>query len=112
MTIRRSSKRRSFPVPDPSPTTRAAFAALLDRALERASSYEQALPGVSLFVSVREQLSFMARCVQRDEPPADQDLQRINVGLLAVRELQETDPEFADWLMDLDYAFKRWPELS
>jgi len=35
-----------------------------------------------------------------------------DVGPLAVRNLEETDPQYSEWLIELDYAFRNWSGLS
>jgi hypothetical protein len=97
---------------DTTPETKKDFRDLLDRTIAQVKSYEQSFPEFETIVSVRRQLEFMNTCSTGGHVPTKEELQSINVGLLAVREFSGSDPKLADRLMDLDYSFKRWGTLK
>jgi hypothetical protein len=54
----------------------------------------------------------MSACLDSGRKPTDEQAASVNVGLMAVRELDDADPDLADALKWLDYAFKRWDQLG
>lgn len=90
--------------------SRDAFAEVLAEARARA---DVLLPGdPRLMNQVVAQLEHMARVVleERRGPTAD-ECARVNLGVLAAREFEATEPGFADQLQELDYTFRRYPQL-
>ena len=87
------------------------FDELLQQALEKTRTYETELPGFQPLASVRRQLELMSQYVKAERTPPAEAQDSVNVGLLAVREFQDTDPQYSGWLIDLDYWFKRWTLL-
>ena len=64
------------------------------------------LPGV-----IRRQLEFMQKCVWGNRSPTPDEIDRVDVGPLAVRNFEDSDEEYATWLKELDYAFRNWGRL-
>jgi hypothetical protein len=88
------------------------FSALLAEARREVTAYREALPDFGLMISIERQLEFMAECVDSGSPPTDEEAASVNIGLIAVRELDDTDPKLSDMLKVLDYSFKRWDRLE
>ena len=54
----------------------------------------------------------MDRCTKGGRTPTEEEAERITLGAIAVRNLEEEDPEYADWLKELAYAFRKtWKTL-
>jgi len=62
-------------------------------------------PEFVLFQSIYAQLDFMCRLATGQESDRSR-LQRVNIGRYAVREFEESDPEFARALKDAQYIAK------
>ncbi|MCY0995339.1 DUF4123 domain-containing protein [Nannocystis sp. ILAH1] len=91
-------------------TSRDAFAEVLAEARARTRAYDP-----SRWPALRQiegQLEFMARETARGRVPHPDDRGRTNLGPLAVRDFAELDPEYADWLAELDYTFARYHVLA
>jgi hypothetical protein len=87
------------------------FAEVLQTCLASARRHVAASPDDPFQKSILAQLEFMARCIAEDRVPSLADLERINVGVIAVRTLEDTEPEYASLLSELDYGFRRWQTL-
>jgi len=92
--------------------TRVEFSNVLNRAMTRTEEVARIDPSWSLLASIRVQLEFMKHCISSQQAPTPTERSRINLGVIAVRNLIESDEEYANWLMELDYAFKRWDLLK
>jgi len=88
------------------------FLEVLHTCLSEARQHAAADPDNSFQKSILAQLEFMARCVTENRVPTLSDLDRINVGVIAVRTLEDTEPVYASQLSELDYAFRRWQTLA
>lgn len=60
---------------------------------------------------VAAQLDFMASETRGGRVPHEDDRARTTLGPLAVRHFEEVDLEYADQLEELDYTFRRYPQL-
>jgi hypothetical protein len=74
--------------------------ALLDRRLAEN-------PGHGVHIHAAEQLARMLAELDRPYMPPEPEREWVDVGLMAVKELDDVDPEFANALMKADYEFKR-----
>jgi Tsi6 len=92
-------------------TSKSKFVEILQTCLATARQHAAANPDDPFQKSILAQLEFMARCSAEDRPASLADLERINVGVIAVRTLEDTEPEYASLLSELDYAFRRWQTL-
>jgi hypothetical protein len=86
--------------------SRDAFAAVLAEAQARTQALDPSR--WPLLQQIAEQLEFMARTTTRGRVPHPDDRARTSVGVLAARELEELDPEYADKLQELDYTYQRY----
>jgi len=92
-------------------TSRTVFRIIFDDAWDRTEKLAQLDPQWPLPQQIRRELEFMKQCIARPGGPTEQDAARVDIGVLAVRNFDENDPEYSNWLQELDYAFKRWHDL-
>ncbi|NLE85158.1 MAG: hypothetical protein GX607_02050 [Myxococcales bacterium] len=62
-------------------------------------------PDRTMLKVIRAQLDFMEQCTKGGRNPTKDETDRITLGPIAVKNLEEEDPEYADWLKELDYTF-------
>jgi len=93
-------------------TTKAQFAEVLQKALAQAREFAKAVPDDPFQKSILAQLEFMAGNLARGSTPTYEDRQKINMGVIAMRTLEDSSPDYARLLSELDYAFNRWESLS
>lgn len=91
-------------------TSRDAFAEVLGEATARTRAYDPSRWPV--LRQIEGQLEFMARETARGRVPHPDDRGRTHLGPLAARDFAELDPEYADWLAELDYTFARYHVLA
>jgi hypothetical protein len=93
--------------------SRAQFLSLLDSTKRRVENELEIDPQRRLMKIIQAQLEFMAECTKGGaRNPTDEEAARVDVGPLAVKTLEEEDPEFCHWLCELDYAFAQtWKSL-
>ena len=65
----------------------------------------------ALFGLIAAQLDHMARTTADGRVPDEAERARTNLGPLAARYLEQSDPQLADRLEELDYTFHRYPQL-
>lgn len=68
-------------------------------------------PRWPLRAQVASQLEFMAATTDEGRVPHEDERTRTSLGPLAARNLEESDPAFADQLQQLGYTFHRYPLL-
>ncbi|MFT3715635.1 MAG: immunity protein Tsi6 family protein [Gordonia sp. (in: high G+C Gram-positive bacteria)] len=71
---------------------------IVDERLQLNSQY-------GVYVHAKEQLDSMLASLNSREPIAE-DREWVDIGLMAAREVDSSDPELAGALMDADYDFK------
>lgn len=86
--------------------SRDAFAAVLAEARARAAQLSAMRHPTA--PAITAQLDHMARTTAEGRVPTDDERTGTNLGPLAVRNFEETDPELADALEELDYTFRRY----
>ncbi|PCC71553.1 protein of unknown function [Nannocystis exedens] len=89
--------------------SRDAFAQVLAEARARTQALDPSQ--WPLLRRIADQLELMARATARGRVPHEEDRARVDVGLIAAREFEQTDPEYADQLQELEYTFRRYPSL-
>lgn len=92
-------------------TSKSKFAEALKAALPKAKDSVGKSPNDAFQKSILAQLEFIDRSFTGKRPPSPEDLNRINLGVIAVRTLEDTDPEYATLLSELEYAFRRLETL-
>jgi|tagenome__1003787_1003787.scaffolds.fasta_scaffold18932666_2 hypothetical protein len=65
-------------------------------------------PENGLYPSIRAQLAFIQGHLIDRTPIAEEDRERLILGVLAAREFETTDPRYADVLFDVSYRVNRW----
>jgi hypothetical protein len=65
-------------------------------------------PEFSLYRSIRAQLEFIVDHVEGRTPIAESDRRRLILGVLAAREFETSDPDYADVLFKVSYLVNRW----
>ena len=68
-------------------------------------------PTWSMTNTIQAQLDFMESCVANGRSPTPEEASRISLGVIAVRNLDDSYPEYSSLLKKLSYAFKRWDKL-
>ncbi len=66
----------------------------------------QQSPGRGIHIHAHDQLTKMLLQLRAKVLPHAQNREWVDIGLMAVKELEVTDPELANALMDADYDFK------
>lgn len=64
-------------------------------------------PGYGVYIHANEQLTRMLMELGHPYLPSAPEREWVDIGLMAVKELDDVDPEFANALMKADYEFKR-----
>jgi hypothetical protein len=90
---------------------KAAWHTIMQDALARTDQIAKLDPSWGLAQVVRRQLEFMQQCVEGGRAPTQDAMDRVDVGPIAARNLEESDPEYANWLEELWYAFRNWERL-
>ena len=68
-------------------------------------------PSWSFTQSIARQLDFMESCVADGRTPTTDERKRTTLGLMAIRNLEESYPEYSTILQEVEYAFEFWDEL-
>ncbi len=64
-------------------------------------------PNYGVYTHARDQLQTIATLIDNSLSPTDIQKNEIDIGLMAVKELESTDPELADILCRVDYEFEK-----
>lgn len=64
-------------------------------------------PAYGVFLHASEQLALIQQVLNEARAPTQAERDALDIGLMAAKELEAQDPEYADVLMLLDYEFKR-----
>ena len=84
----------------------------MQKALQQTAEFQKLDPSWSLLKQVRTQLEFMQKCTENGRAPTPEEADRVTVGPIAVKNFDDTQPEYASWLMELDSGFCSWDELT
>jgi hypothetical protein len=91
-------------------TTKAEFQTVLAFAREQTESL-RASSGFKLLDTVLAQLEHMRASTEEGREPTDEERGATDVGPIAVRNFDETHPDYAKLLKELDYAFRNYGKL-
>jgi Tsi6 len=80
----------------------------IDAALALLAPRQAQQPAYGVYVHAREQLQAMRRIVTAGGLPTAAERGVVDIGLMAAKELEAPDPDFADALMLADYNFKKF----
>ncbi|MFO0563229.1 MAG: immunity protein Tsi6 family protein [Polyangiales bacterium] len=90
-------------------TEGAPLALLIEQCLSETEARIQRLGDAtvsSMFHSIRAQLLFMREVVADQQTPSIEDANRLTLGVIAVREFEDTDPAYCDLLCDAAFRFR------
>lgn len=90
--------------------SRADFALVLEHTVEQTEALSEA-SAFPVFELVRKQLDFMRQSTADGAEPSEADRQRTDLGPVAVRNFDDSYPDYATLLKALDYAFRRYDRL-
>jgi hypothetical protein len=68
-------------------------------------------PAWGLAIAISAQLDQIETAVANGRSPTEQEKERLSLGVLAMRNLDDSDPGYSKLLKALDYAFWHWDEL-
>ena len=93
--------------------SRAEFFQVLGDALDQVRALELKFPNFWVYSNLEKQLAAMQEWTANGRTPKREERKRINIGLIAARELEPTD-EIEMWnlcrrLYGLNYYFQYWP---
>ena len=80
---------------------------LIDTALRMVAERLERSNGAGIYQSIAAQLAYVKHIVDTGQQPADEQLDRLLLGVYAAREFETADPAFAEVLFDVEYLFKR-----
>ncbi len=81
-------------------------------AIQQTKQLSDTCPAFPLWPSINEQLELLNVHLEQGLKPDIETLQRIDIGLIAARELEFDFPDYAELLESIDYAVSRWDELK
>lgn len=91
--------------------TRAVFPVYLRDAIAQTQDLKRQVPGFDLLTIIERQLAFMRTATQGGRVPPESERMKTDIGPIAVRNLEESYPDYARLLQELDYAFRRFDRL-
>ncbi|MFN7973520.1 MAG: immunity protein Tsi6 family protein [Acidobacteriota bacterium] len=89
---------------------RSELCALLDRALAMTGERTARIPAgtvEAMLASIGNQLRFMRDTVAAGRAPTVAEKNSLTLGVIAVRELEATDPEYCDAITEAAFLFKK-----
>ena len=81
---------------------------LVERGLRMTDERILQSPDLHVYRSIRAQLAFVQGHLIDRTPLAEEDRQRLILGVLAAREFETSDPAYADVLFEVSYRVNRW----
>ena len=84
----------------------AALASQIDKALQMTDDRQRTSP-LPMLSSIRTQLQFMKDTVAAGKAPTTDEKNRLTIGVIAAREFEDSDPDYADALSDAVFEFKK-----
>lgn len=91
--------------------TKAVFPVYLRDAIAQTQELKRQAPGLDILTIIERQLDFMKNATQGGRVPSQAERMRTDIGPIAVRNFDETYPDYAHLLKELDYAFRRFDQL-
>ncbi|MBX3184466.1 MAG: hypothetical protein KIT72_02330 [Polyangiaceae bacterium] len=85
---------------------------MLQDAKKRTEQMLKVDPDWQLAKVISRQLEFMEECTRGERSPTPEEAGRITIGPIGAKNFEESDPEYAQWLGELEYAFRvTWSRL-
>lgn len=66
------------------------------------------VPTYGVYIHARDQLNLIEIVLSNGLTPTEVQKGKIDIALMAVKELESSEPELADILCMVDYHFKKW----
>jgi Tsi6 len=82
---------------------------LLEEGLRMVHERLQASPGFPIYLSIQRQLEYLQTTVALAQSPDPGKIDGLTLGVYAARELETSDPGFADVLLKIHYLATRMP---
>ena len=79
---------------------------MIDKALQMTDERLRTSP-LPMLSSIRTQLQFMKDTVAAGRAPTTDEKNRLTIGVIAARELEQTDSDYAEALSDAVFEFKK-----
>lgn len=84
---------------------------LINEAIKLTNERLAISPDFQILKSVKAQLVYILDAIQKDKSPTDSEKNRVTLSILAVREFEANDSEYADILEKVSYLYKH-PEID
>ena len=81
---------------------------LVDKALAMTLERLNATPPLPMYSSIKNQLEFMHKTLTSGQSASGTDKARLTLHVIAARELETSDPDYADVLFDATHLFKKF----
>lgn len=79
-------------------------------ALENAKAMTQErilkFPNYGPYIHAKEQIEFIEKVLRKKTCPCEREAKQIDIALMAIKELDATEPEYSDALCQLSFCFK------
>jgi len=83
------------------------FKELLGNAIDVTNQKLAVFPKYGVYIHAMEQLVLIRTIISQTEKPTKKQKDMINIGFMAVRELETSDPGYCDILCEIDEIFKK-----
>jgi hypothetical protein len=77
------------------------------KAQEMVSKRLKEVPNYGVYIHARDQLEGISAVLKQGAIPNSEQKKQIDIALMAVKELESTEPELADVLCMVDYIYKK-----
>jgi hypothetical protein len=64
-------------------------------------------PKYGPYIHASEQISFIERVLAEKRPPTSEEKENIDIALMAIKELDSSEPEYSEALCELSFHFKK-----
>jgi Tsi6 len=82
---------------------------LLDQGLRMVRERLEASPHFPVYLSIQRQLEYLQQTLTLGQSPAAGKVDSLTLGVYAAREFENSDPDFADVLFNVNYLANRMP---
>lgn len=83
------------------------FKELVSKALDITNDKLIKYPEYGVYIHAKEQLLLIQSFIDKNKSPNHSDKDKINIGLMAVKELESVDPDYCYILCEVDYRFRK-----
>jgi hypothetical protein len=64
-------------------------------------------PDYGPYLHARDQIDFISRVLERKLLPSKQEMEYVDIALMAIKELDASEPDYSEALCELSYWFKK-----